>query len=339
KPPGAIEGFGFTVTVGMTSLAGCSGEDFASVLRSLGYRMEKRPKPAELPPAPVESTPPAARSAQATPVQAPSTEDAVAPAPAVDGEPRREPSVEMTQAATADAPAVEDAVVEATASAPNETVERANAPVLADAAELGASVAQAPTLAVSAQAEGVAQDVAMSQPPPEVAPKTEFAAEEFIEVWRPVRRDEHARKPRHERAPRQRRPQRPAGGRRASRGRRPDGRRSAPAAGRRPGGPRRSGPPPPPRSRAAAPTAPNGVSESGGRIVPSVIRALLARRERSNRGAAGSGPSAASAPDGRRAAIGRAANPRRARKTTKAAAEGGAAAVAGPTRTHPSPSV
>src|SRR5262249_55155706 len=59
KPPGAIEGFGFTVSVGMTSLAGCSGEDFASVLRSLGYRMEKRPNPAASPPAAVESTPPA----------------------------------------------------------------------------------------------------------------------------------------------------------------------------------------------------------------------------------------------------------------------------------------
>ena len=47
KPPGAIDGCGFTVTVGMTSLVGCSGEDFASILRSLGYRMEKRPKPAE----------------------------------------------------------------------------------------------------------------------------------------------------------------------------------------------------------------------------------------------------------------------------------------------------
>src|SRR5262249_12130841 len=44
-PPGAIDGFGFTVTVGMTSLVGCSGEDFASVLRALGYRMEKRPRP------------------------------------------------------------------------------------------------------------------------------------------------------------------------------------------------------------------------------------------------------------------------------------------------------
>jgi ATP-dependent RNA helicase SUPV3L1/SUV3 len=54
KPVGAIEGFGFTVAPAMTSLAGCSGEDFASVLRSLGYRMEKRPKPAE--PAPPAQT-------------------------------------------------------------------------------------------------------------------------------------------------------------------------------------------------------------------------------------------------------------------------------------------
>ena len=31
----------------MTSLTGASGEDFASILRSLGYRMERRPKPPE----------------------------------------------------------------------------------------------------------------------------------------------------------------------------------------------------------------------------------------------------------------------------------------------------
>src|SRR5262249_51198869 len=36
KPPGAINGFGFTVTGSMTSLTGASGEDFASILRSLG---------------------------------------------------------------------------------------------------------------------------------------------------------------------------------------------------------------------------------------------------------------------------------------------------------------
>jgi ATP-dependent RNA helicase SUPV3L1/SUV3 len=47
KPPGAFDGNGFTVTGAMTSLTGASGEDFASILRSLGYRMERRPKPAE----------------------------------------------------------------------------------------------------------------------------------------------------------------------------------------------------------------------------------------------------------------------------------------------------
>jgi ATP-dependent RNA helicase SUPV3L1/SUV3 len=58
KPPGAIDGLGFTVTVGMTSLAGCSGADFGSVLRSLGYRMEMRPKPVEtLAASPAQSEP------------------------------------------------------------------------------------------------------------------------------------------------------------------------------------------------------------------------------------------------------------------------------------------
>src|SRR4051812_6870914 len=47
KPAGAFNGFGFTVTGAMTSLTGASGEDFASILRSLGYRMDKRPKPVE----------------------------------------------------------------------------------------------------------------------------------------------------------------------------------------------------------------------------------------------------------------------------------------------------
>ena len=49
KPPGALDGFGFTVVPAMTSLAGCAGEDFASILRAFGYRMEQRPKPVEPP--------------------------------------------------------------------------------------------------------------------------------------------------------------------------------------------------------------------------------------------------------------------------------------------------
>ena len=70
KPPGAFAGGGFTVVNTMTSLTGASGEDFASILRSLGYRMERRPKP-----------PPAVEA----PVAA-ETEAAVTPAPAPGGD-------------------------------------------------------------------------------------------------------------------------------------------------------------------------------------------------------------------------------------------------------------
>ena len=54
-PAGAINGYGFTTTVAMTSLLGCSGEDFAGVLRALGYRLERKPAPR----APQEPRPPA----------------------------------------------------------------------------------------------------------------------------------------------------------------------------------------------------------------------------------------------------------------------------------------
>ncbi|WP_375409937.1 helicase-related protein [uncultured Methylobacterium sp.] len=42
-PAGAADDDAFVPTVGMTSLVGCSGEDFASILKSLGYAPETRP--------------------------------------------------------------------------------------------------------------------------------------------------------------------------------------------------------------------------------------------------------------------------------------------------------
>lgn len=42
-PPGAAEKNGFRVTVEMTSLLGCAGDDFASILKSLGYRLQRTP--------------------------------------------------------------------------------------------------------------------------------------------------------------------------------------------------------------------------------------------------------------------------------------------------------
>ena len=56
-PAGAAEGNGFRVTVEMTSLLGCSGEDFASILSSLGYRVRRVPKPAAPAVAAVEPAP------------------------------------------------------------------------------------------------------------------------------------------------------------------------------------------------------------------------------------------------------------------------------------------
>ena len=45
-PAGAADGESFVVTVSMTSLTGCAGEAFASILRSLGYASAQRPGPA-----------------------------------------------------------------------------------------------------------------------------------------------------------------------------------------------------------------------------------------------------------------------------------------------------
>src|SRR5467141_5020802 len=56
KPAGAFDGRGFVVTQAMTSLTGSAGEDFASILRALGYRMERRPAPPPKPAA-IEAIP------------------------------------------------------------------------------------------------------------------------------------------------------------------------------------------------------------------------------------------------------------------------------------------
>jgi ATP-dependent RNA helicase SUPV3L1/SUV3 len=89
-PAGAINGYGFTVTVAMTSLLGCSGDDFASILRAIGYRAEKRPVPVQQRAAPVAA--PAAAEAEAS-VEAtreaastPGDDEAVVPVAEVIGE-------------------------------------------------------------------------------------------------------------------------------------------------------------------------------------------------------------------------------------------------------------
>src|SRR5215813_11377375 len=90
KPDGYFDRRTFVVTGAMTSLTGCAGEEFASILRSLGYRMDKKPKPAEpAPTAPANAIGDVATSTAASAsTEAVSTEPAasdgvpVAPAPA-----------------------------------------------------------------------------------------------------------------------------------------------------------------------------------------------------------------------------------------------------------------
>ncbi len=126
-PPGAIHGYGFTATVAMTSLLGCSGEDFAGVLRSLGYRMERRPVPKVSPP-PGETGEAAAAA------------DAIAPAEAA-------PQAEAAEPIAAASQATEHAPIEASASEPAATA--------AEAAPIEPQALEAKTGAETAIAEPV----------------------------------------------------------------------------------------------------------------------------------------------------------------------------------------
>jgi ATP-dependent RNA helicase SUPV3L1/SUV3 len=211
KPAGAIDGFGFTVTSGMTSLAGCSGEDFASVLRALGYRMEKRPKPAEEPPpgsTELAATAPLA-SADAAPAATVAPELAraeEAPAPALAEEPIPSPATGTTDTMP-DASPVE-ATVAAPVTASDRSVELAAEPAGVETmAETVGVPATAPIAAEQAEGGGESREPTAQQSP-EVASSAPLATQEFIEVWRPGRREEHARKPRPDRSPRLRRPAR-----------------------------------------------------------------------------------------------------------------------------------
>ncbi len=186
KPDGAVDGRSFSVTGAMTSLTGASGEDFASILRSLGYRMDRKLKPPEAKPAePAESKPAEAAAAETPPtpeaspeiVEAPPAE-AAAPAEAVEAP---EPSAALLPDAEPMASADEQPAAEAAAPEP-----AAEAPA-AEAADAEAPAAEAPA------AEAPAAETAAAEAKP-----AEEAA--FIEVWRPAGRSE--RRPHRPRRPR-----------------------------------------------------------------------------------------------------------------------------------------
>ncbi len=238
KPAGAFDGRGFVVTQAMTSLTGSAGEDFASILRALGYRMDRRPplplKPtvvvepvaaeaatavgtvaAEIAPAEAvvagEAAPVEAGSETATAVEAPqeaaqeTAVDTKAAEPAVFREhlPSSSllPEVLLAPAAPEEAPAASEEVP-AEAEAPPEAAAPLETPAAEAAEEQIASEAPEAAAAAgetAAPAEAVTV-AAEAAAAPEAATVTPeaAAAPELIDVWRPGGRADE-RRPRHER--------------------------------------------------------------------------------------------------------------------------------------------
>jgi ATP-dependent RNA helicase SUPV3L1/SUV3 len=212
KPGAAFDGRGFTVTIAMTSLTGCAGEEFASILRSLGYRMDKRPRPVSPPPvvappadgvavgeaaaaetpsadAPAEPILADTTLAEATPAEAP------AEAAAVDGE------ATPVEAAMADI-AMKMADL---AAATDHPAEPAEAPADSPAAEAVPSTEPTPVAMPADGAEVAAEhgvataeatSAAVETPAGESAPAEAKPAEpDLVEVWRPGGRFEGQRRP------------------------------------------------------------------------------------------------------------------------------------------------
>jgi ATP-dependent RNA helicase SUPV3L1/SUV3 len=213
KPAGAFDGRSFVVTQAMTSLTGSAGEDFASVLRALGYRMEKRPP---LPQKPVVTetvapdAPPVEGSAE-TPSE--TAAEAVAGLPADEAAPaeaNEAAPAEVTSEAAAEPVTVEDAPG---MEQPDEAADQA-APAL-EATDVPVTPEDAPGIAPPVDDAAAAEPAGLEAAPAEIAAveaaasadaaaPVEASAEaapaepELVEVWRPGGRHED-RKPRHER--------------------------------------------------------------------------------------------------------------------------------------------
>ncbi|HWJ88481.1 MAG TPA: helicase-related protein, partial [Pelagibacterium sp.] len=240
-PDGAAEANGFRVTVEMTSLLGCAGEDFASVLKSLGYRLRRTLKTPATDSTPettstevsaAESPAPAAEAETPTPVA-----DTASSTPAEgDSVPANTEPQATALAATADASADsadtdtaaasgEDATpVSLTGQEPAQTSTQAAVPhadATASAADDAAATPQTTTSEATAPAPIAADGDATpigAQAEPDAA-----AEPEYDEVWFPAGRRPERTRPQRNRA-------------NPSRGPRPDGQDRAKSPGQGKGG-------------------------------------------------------------------------------------------------------
>ncbi|MGM4915759.1 helicase-related protein [Tardiphaga sp. 813_E8_N1_3] len=219
KPAGAFDGRHFVVTQAMTSLTGSAGEDFASILRALGYRMEKKAPLPPAPPKPVAATTPIEPKAEdkasdETADQPDATagfaesdtpgEDTVVAVESA-AEAAETADVAPAEVATEAAPAEEAAAVPSASLLPEVSlvspVETEAAPVEEAASEAAAPVeAQSDSATAVAETETAAVGDAAVPAEGEAAAAPAVAAEpELVEVWRPGGRSEERRPPRHDR--------------------------------------------------------------------------------------------------------------------------------------------
>jgi ATP-dependent RNA helicase SUPV3L1/SUV3 len=235
KPAGAFDGRSFVVTQAMTSLTGSAGEDFASILRALGYRMERRPpppKPAAVETAATAEAAPVETASEASSSEASSSEAAAEPVAeaALSETASTADAVPTIEAAEVPAPAAEEAAASSSTLLP--AVDFAAAPAASEAASDDATAAGEIKSETPEAAETVASSVAVEAPVEPssteavveavseaadaiAAPPTEASATpaepELVEVWRPGSRSDERRPPRHDRN-RNRRHDRPAEG-------------------------------------------------------------------------------------------------------------------------------
>jgi len=229
-PEGAIaEGGGFTVTVAMTSLLGCAGEDFSAVLKSLGYRVETREiqRPVVTSRSEVATSETAAVNGAGVDARSPADTQSPAEAKPSDA---AEPAAEASETGQASMPATEapagdetgpdaatgetgapapsaevsspeDASTDAGVAAGESDIRGESGERQADEAAMGTALATGPVISGSAPAD--AGDLATAQAHVEPEPVLPSGGEPALEtvtseLWRPGRRD---RRPRGEKAP------------------------------------------------------------------------------------------------------------------------------------------
>ncbi|HTQ83179.1 MAG TPA: helicase-related protein, partial [Pseudolabrys sp.] len=200
KPDGHVDCRSFTVTGAMTSLTGASGEDFASILRSLGYRMDRKPKPPQ-PPAPVTEAATMAATASVEAAAPPAEAAAVETGAAADGE--LDAPSHLSEAELA--PALAEIAAGESQNAQFEPEIAASEPGKIAAPEAENAAQQIPQNAAAAEIHAAAESAAKAETATAVgAAETGKAVEEqaFIEVWRPAGRAERRpHKPRRPRRP------------------------------------------------------------------------------------------------------------------------------------------